>query len=331
MGEFIIGLTYDLRSDYELKNEEPWDKYAEFDAEETIAALSATLKELGYKVVEIGNIFSLMRFLNEGKRISLVFNIAEGRHGRSREAQIPALLDAFQIPYTFSDPLTLCLCLDKAMAKRILKAEGIPTAEFVVIKDIEKIKTLKKLTYPLFVKPIHEGTGMGIDASCIIFDKQDLEERVKYLLSAYRQPVLVERFLKGREFTVGILGTGNEASVIGIMEIIIKEQSLSGIYGAKAKEDCETFVEYHLADLPGDLEREIKRIALEAHRALNCRDASRIDIRLDERNLPYVLEINPLPGLHPTHSDLPMLAEKTGIPYKAFVEMILKCARRRLV
>jgi D-alanine-D-alanine ligase len=203
-----IGLTYDLKTTYLQQGFSP-EEVAEFDTEETIAGIESTLNELGYQTERIGNIIELANALISGKRWDLVFNIAEGLYGIGREAQVPALLDAFRIPYVFSDPMVLSLTLHKGMAKHVVRGNGIPTANFIMVKSEEDLKGIK-LGYPLFIKPVAEGTGKGISQKSLVSNSLELELHAKELLEKFRQPVLVEEYLPGREFTVGITGTESE-------------------------------------------------------------------------------------------------------------------------
>ena len=322
----IIGLTYDLRQDYlDLGFSE--DETAEFDRPDTIEAIERTLQALGHVTERIGNILSLTRMLTEGKQWDLVFNIAEGMHGIGREAQVPALLDAYQIPYTFSDPLVLSLSLHKTMAKRVFRDMGIPTPDFREIKTIGDIKSVT-MPYPLFAKPISEGTGKGIDGRSKINNKDELKTVCARLLNTYKQPVLLEEYLPGREFTVGIVGTGNKAHSVGIMEVILKDNAEQDAYSYVNKEYCEEFVEYRPVD--DSMARQAVENALAAWRGLECRDAGRVDVRADARGIPNIIEINPLAGIHPEHSDLPIICTFYGIPYINLLSMILESASERV-
>jgi len=322
-----VGLTYNLRKDYQSLSGEPEDLYAEFDSEETIEALKTTIQELGHEVVLIGDARGLIPFLSPSE-IDLVFNIAEGMEGRSREAQIPAMLETFRIPYVFSDPLTLALCLDKGMTKRVMKTEGIPTPEFLVVEETSDLNG--SLPFPLFIKPAYEGTAKGIDVSSRVRDFESLLKGVSRLLSIYRQPVLVERYLPGDEFTVGIIGTGKKARILGMMKVVVKDESQEDIYTQIAKEECETRVLYLPCDTtPDHLRERIETISLKAYRVLGCRDAGRVDIRCDELGNPHFLEINPLAGLHPTHSDLCIIASQAGITYRELIGAIIDSALDR--
>jgi D-alanine-D-alanine ligase len=321
-----IGLTYDLRDDY-LKEGLTEEETLEMDSVTTIEALVNTIAELGYEVIKIGNVKSLIKKLAYGERWDLIFNIAEGVYGMGREAQVPAILDAYQIPYTFSDTIVMAVALQKAMTKRIASDLGVLTADFYSVRTEEDILKVN-LSYPLFAKPVAEGTGRGISDRSIIYDKKQLEEVCVELLHKYHQPVLVETYLPGREFTVGILGTGHNSEAIGTIEIIIKPQYDIEVYGFKAKEFCEELIEYR--PITGIIAEKAKKMALTVHKGINCRDASRVDIKEDEHGNLHFLEINPLAGLHPTHSDLPTICSFFDISYKELIKRILFSAQQRI-
>jgi D-alanine-D-alanine ligase len=321
-----IGITYDLRVEY-LAAGFSEEETAEFDREDTIVAIWQALKDLGHEVDRIGNVKNLISRLVAGERWDMVFNIAEGMGGFGREAQVPALLDAHNIPYTFSDPLVLTLTLHKAMTKRVVRDLGIPTPDFCVI---EKVSDLEKvdLPFPLFAKPVAEGTSKGITAASRITSQGTLVSTCVNLLLMYNQPVLVERFLPGREFTVGILGTGEDAAVLGVMEVILGEYAEPEVYSFHNKEKCEELVEYRLAT--DTKAAEVGEIALAIWRGIGCRDAGRIDIRLDANGIPNFMEVNPLAGLHPQHSDLCIIAGMKGMPYRALIKAIMRSAVSRV-
>jgi D-alanine-D-alanine ligase len=322
-----VGLTYDLRSDYLAQGYKDED-VAEFDSEETITAIGGAIQSLGYETDRIGNAGSLCSRLVAGERWDLVFNIAEGLSGRWRESQIPSLLEMFKIGYTFSDPLVCAITLDKSFAKRLVRDFGIPTAKFKVIDDIQELRHIS-LEYPLFAKPVAEGTGKGINHNSVIESDAQLMEICEYLLARFAQPVLIEEFLSGREFTVGVLGNGDRAYVLGIMEIQVPQDSKANIYSYNAKEQCEKLVNY-VPYRKGSLYRQIEQLALKSYRALRCSDAARVDIRCDNKGIPCFLEINPLPGLHPTHSDLSMIATQEGMSYTELIGEIIQSALSRL-
>lgn len=321
-----VGLTYDLRSDY-LKEGYSEEETAEFDSEITISSVENTLKELGYKTERIGNVKALIKALHEGLRWDLVFNIAEGMYGIGREAQVPALLDVYQIPYVFSDPLVLSLTLHKGLTKRVIRDCGIPTAHFAIVEKLSDLEQVD-LGYPMFAKPVAEGTGKGIDSRSKVNSKAELENICKELLERFNQPVLVEEYLPGREFTVGVVGTGADARVLGAMEIVITAKAKESIYSYHTKENWRGVVEYSMAT--GDVEKKCEEVALGAWRTLGCRDGGRIDLKMDADGIPNFIEVNPLAGINPEHSDLPMLAGKKGINFNQLIDMIMKSALTRI-
>lgn len=321
-----IGLVFDLRTEYLAQGFSEED-VAEFDTNSTITAIEDALHQLGHNVERIGSGRTLCKLLVSGKRWDLIFNIAEGLHGRNREAQVPCILELFGISYTFSDPLTCAVTLDKAVTKRLVSSIGIPTPDFGVVKNLHDIDNIK-MPFPLFAKPVAEGTGKGIDRDSVIESYKQLQNVCKRLLEKFKQPVLIERYLPGREITVAILGTDENAYVIGSMEIRIRDKTTIGNYSFRAKEECEKLVTYTPME-HGTLRKSVEKMALETYKLLECRDAGRVDIRLDENNEPYFLEINPLPGLHPTHSDLPMIATQEGMSYTELIGNIVNSAMKR--
>jgi D-alanine-D-alanine ligase len=321
----IVGLTFDLKDDY-LRFGYSNEDVAEFDSLETIDALDDTLTSLGYDVIRIGNLFGLVKFLSSGNRCDFVFNICEGMYGIAREAQVPCLLDAYRVPYAFSEPDILNLTLDKALTKLVLKEEGILTAPFQVIHRMEETEKIN-LAYPLFVKPIAEGTSKGIGGHSIVENKSDLIMAVSYLLETYKQPVLVETFLPGREFTIGMLGTGDDSRAIGAMEIILNDQTPHPIYSYMVKKDWEKYVSYKIAD--DAAATESVEAAVRVWKIIKGKDAGRVDFRLDAEGRPNFIEVNPLAGLNPTYSDLPILARLNGISYKEIIKGIMDSAIKR--
>ncbi|MFH1077182.1 MAG: D-alanine--D-alanine ligase [Pseudomonadota bacterium] len=320
-----VGIAYDLREEY-LAQGLGEEETAEFDRPDTIDAIVQSLHELGHIPDRIGNIKALNSRLAKGDRWDMVFNIAEGVRGFGREAQVPALLEAFDIPYTFSDPLILSLSLHKGFTKRVIRDIGIPTPDFAIIEKKSDIGNVD-LEYPLFAKPIAEGTGKGIDPSSKITDPGELAHVCSKLLALFKQPVLVETFLPGREFTVGITGTEDAAVALGVLEVILNKNAEHDVYSYLNKEKCEELVEYRLAN---DIDaRNATQIALDAWKELGCRDAGRVDIRMDSTGIPNFMEVNPLAGLNPVHSDLCILADKAGITYNSLIETILKSAIKR--
>lgn len=322
----MIGLSYDLKDDY-LKEGYSEEETAELDRPDTIEAIEDMIRSHGYQTERIGNIFQLNQHLAERKRWDLVFNICEGMNGLGREALVPALLDAYRIPYTFSEPLVLSLTLHKGFAKSVVKDLGVPTPDFAMVDQIEDISTIN-LPFPLFAKPVAEGSGKGINSTSIIHDRAQLETVCEDLLQRYQQQVLVERYLSGREFTAGIVGTGKNARVIGAMEVVFHNNVEGNIYSYQNKKNYEKIIEYRHVE--HDIFKQCESIALRVWQGLYCRDAGRIDLRMDETNQVHFLEINPLAGLHPIHSDLPIICSLVGIPYRNLIGDIIQSALSRI-
>lgn len=320
-----VGLTYDLIDDYAGRKDIPPDLSMEFDTEATIQAIQDAIEQTGHQVQRIGNIFQLVKFLAEGRSVDLVFNVAEGLWGRAREAQVGALLEAYRIPYTLSDPLTMALCLDKAMTKRIWQRGGLPTPAFAVIANLSEFEQVKSALpdYPLFVKPVHEGSSMGIGPESIVDCAQALCERVQFILEQYKQPALVEAYLPGREYTVGILGNGSKARVLGVTSRIEAVPVSDGSQKAKWTDQAVEPI------AKGPLREQLEDLALRAYRAVDCKDAGRLDTRLDKHGNPHLLEINALMGLRPKTSALPIIARQAGMAYPQLIAEILQHALER--
>ncbi|MGB4204661.1 MAG: ATP-grasp domain-containing protein [Bacteroidales bacterium] len=321
-----VGITFDLKSSW-LQQGLSHEQAAEFDSEETIAGIESALNELGFTTERIGNIIELTKALASNKRWDLVFNISEGYFGTGREAQVPAILDAFQIPYVFSDPLVLSVTLHKAMAKHIIKNHAIPTAPFAVIKDKTDIEKIN-LEYPIFIKPVSEGSGKGISHKSLIYSYQELVQYINEMPDDFNDQLLVEEFLPGREFTVGVIGTGKDAATCGIMEIVSKKQGMKLIYSLHTKDNYLSEVSYLIPEQ--SIAQKCNELALAAWNALECRDGGRVDIRIDRHGVPNFIEVNPLAGLNPIHSDLPILCRMNGISYSSLIDMIMQSALKRI-
>jgi len=318
-----IGLTYDLRSWY-LERGYTMDETAEFDKEETVAALEETLTRLGYETERIGNVFELVPQLAAGRRWDMVFNIAEGLFGDGRESVVPALLDQYRIPYVFSGPVVMGISLNKYLARLVVEAAGVPVPPGIIAATETDLEKATALTFPLFVKPVAEGTGKGITERSVVRDMDSMKSIVTGLLAAYRQPVLIEEYLPGREFTVGVTGTGAEAKVTGGMEVICKDNLP---YSVEVKEHYEDYAEYRVYD--EDLRQECDAVALGAWRALGAVDAGRVDMKADRNGRICFIEANPLAGLNPVHSDLPMLSRMNGMSFDTLMRLIMESARTR--
>jgi D-alanine-D-alanine ligase len=323
-----VGITYNLKKDFSQRENQPIDFLEEFDSEETIDAIREVLESEGHEVIKLGGDTGLIDRLRQAS-VDIVFNIAEGLKGRNREAHIPALLEFLNIPYTGSDPLTLSLTLDKAMAKKVVMSQNVPTPPFKKIGRMEELNHLN-LRYPLFVKLCYEGSSKGVRLDSKILDPQSLKEKARRLLQTYSSPLLVEEFVKGPEFTVGILGN-EDPFVLGIMQIEIRGRSPEeSIYSLEIKREWEEKVRYHCPpNIDPNLLKKIEEVALQAYRALECRDVSRVDIRVGEDRIPYFLEINPLPGLSPVYGDLVIMARSMEWDYAQLVKTIFHQALKR--
>lgn len=325
----IVGLTYDLASDYRLEAGDPEDMYGEFDSEETLGRLETTISYLGHSVRRIGNIENLVAFLNQKQPVDVVFNIAEGRYGRSRESQIPALLESYSIPYTFSDPLTLAISLDKALTKQLWWQAGLPVAPFCVIEDVNDFDLPAGMKFPLFVKPLREGSSKGIRLESLVETPEQLRVQVERVLQTYRQPALVEEFLPGREFTVAVIGSGKEAKVLGALEVPYVEVCKVNDFRQKRDQVWKTYTPIVFgAEGEHPLSDQIAEISLRAYQTLGCHDAGRLDIRLDSCGYPCLMEINTLPGLS-MRSALPTIASHAGLSFAELVEFILQSSMKR--
>ncbi len=323
-----IGFTYDLKDQYLAEGYSP-EAAAEFDKPETIDGIERALHRLGHEVVRIGKLNSVVARLAAGERWDLMFNIAEGVRGYGREAQIPALLEGYDIPVTFGDSLCLAVCLHKAYAKQIVHAHNIPTPKYIVVENNHADLTDISLTFPVFAKPVAEGTGKGVTAKGKVLRPEQLGEICDELLDRFHQPVLVEEFLPGREFTVGIVGTGERARLVGTMEVVLLDNAEQDAYTYENKDKYEDRVRYRLAE--SDAEAVAAgEIALAAYRALGCRDAGRIDIRSDANGNPHFIEANPLAGLNPHHSDLPIICRLKNIGFDQLIADILTSASQRV-
>jgi D-alanine-D-alanine ligase len=315
-----IGLAFDAVADWQAEALDAED-LAEFDVDETITAIEQFWQSRGHTVERIGRLSALIGRLQQRARWDLVFNICEGLHGMGRESAVPALLDAYRIPYVFSDPLVLALSLHKAVAKRVVRDAGVPTAPFVVVEHPLQARTTA-IGWPVFAKPVAEGTGKGIGEYSLCRSPAELYRVVRMLLKRFDQPVLVELWLPGREFTVGIVDGGAAAEAIGVMEIVSPDT-----YGFKTKKHYER-VTYRLASdataiAAGD-------VALAAWRALGGRDGGRVDVKCDATGQPMFLEANPLPGLHPVDSDLVLMTRLAGHSYDWLLDRICAGACARL-
>lgn len=312
------------------------DTYAEWDTWETINAVKNAI-ETYHHVDLIEADYNAYEQLKESN-CDIVFNIAEGFNGLSREAQIPAILDMLNIPYSGSDPLTLAICLDKARTKEILSYYKIPNANFLLVNHLNQLQELN-FDFPMVAKPIGEGSSKGIYSSSFVKNPKELLQETKRILNEYNQPALVEEFLPGREFTVAVLGNGVDAEVLPIVEISYSDfpDDFIPIYSYEAKWILDTREKpLNVFSCPAkinfSLENIIKETALNTYKVLRCRDWSRIDIRLDKNEVPNVIEVNPLPGILPNPEDnscYPKAARTVGLSYTDMINKVLYVAAKR--
>lgn len=351
MAGLKVGLLYNLKVNAPPLPSSPDDRWAELDSETTVQALTQALEEGGHQVIPLEGDLSLLGKLQETP-IDIAFNICEGHFGVSRESQIPALLDMLRIPYTGSGVLTLALTLDKPTCKRVLLAQGLPTPAFQVFSSPNDPLD-PSLRFPLFVKPSVEGSGMGITGRSVVGDESALREQVSWLIGEYRQLALVEEFISGKEITVGLLGNwvaqgntmvrwsadghGKSQYLHGMRVLPPMEVDFSavpeeerGIYTHRVKDELWKLPKYLCpAPLPEEKNSEVQRLAVAAFQATGCLDMARIDFRLDQNLNPYILEVNPLPGLAPGYSDLVIEAEADGLSHTELINSILDAARKR--
>lgn len=323
-----IGLAYNIKP-ADPPAHLPEDAFEEYDSEATVGQIREGLASLGHEVTLLEADPSILDRLRES-RPDIVFNIAEGEGGRCREAHLPALLELLGIPYVGSDPLTLCVTLDKPVAKRLAASEGYPTPRFRLCASPESLDG-DALSFPVIVKPAFEGSSKGVRLASRATSAQEAKTMIRFVTGTYGQEALVEEFVPGPEVTVGLLGNGTPR-VIGMMEIRpTKVRSEEFVYSLEVKRDWERQVEYLCPpSLPKGLAAEIERCAVGIYRLLGCRDFGRIDFRVDPRGVPQFLECNPLPGLSPGYGDFPIMADRMGIPYNTLLSEILSCALARL-
>lgn len=327
-----IGIAYDLKTDFApTAAAGPDDALEEYDSPATVEAIERVLAARGHSVLKLGGGRRFITAVLETPP-ALVFNIAEGRGSRSREAHVPAVCEMLGIAYTHSDPLTMALSLDKAMAKRIVASAGVSTPRFAIVESPRDLASIA-LEYPLFAKPLFEGSSMGIRRNSKIDDKVSLRGRISTLLDLYREPVLVEEFCSGPEFTVAILGQGPSARVVGVMEIVPKKLATADfVYSLEMKRNLNWREEMEYVVPPrrsAEQVAAVAAVALGAYRALGCRDIARVDVRTGRDGEPKFIEANPLPGVAPGWSDLALLWERIDRTYDDLIGSILDeaCAR----
>jgi D-alanine-D-alanine ligase len=337
-----IGISYDLKESVaaspdftgkELKNrkEQPEDAFEEYDSLETVEAIKAALEAKGHSVVCLGG---GREFLNHilKEKIDFVFNISEGLGNfRSREAQVPSVLEMLDIPYSGADPQCLAVCLDKNLTKKIVSLAGVCTPKWCVFGE-DQLKNVdwEALPYPAFVKPVWEGSSKGIRVNSLVRGPNQMKEVVTDLIHKYHQPVLIEEFIRGEEITVGMVGN-RQPEIIGIMRVVPRQKDADFVYSLEVKRDYAKLVDYECpASLGTKTIQMIQEFSLKAFKVLECRDFARLDYRIGQDGTPYFLEINPLAGLNPRSSDLVIMANLVGIRYNDLIGSILDAALRRI-
>lgn len=297
------------------------DSHAEYDPPETIDIIARSIESLGYTVVRIEATDEFPLRLADAN-VDVVFNLAEGSVGRGREAHVPAVCEMMGVAYTGSDSTTLAVALDKALTKAILMQNGVPTPRYELVRSSAETQRVG-LTYPLIVKPNHEGSSMGLLPESVAQTPRQLGRAVERAIGRYGQPAIVEECLPGREFTVGFLGPG-EPEVLPLLEFRFLDSSRPAIYDVELKQDPPDKIR-HLCPAPVDdsLAREIVKVARRAYDALSCRDVGRVDVRIGRDGRPHVLEVNPLPGLAPRYSDVCKMTEALGWPHPKLISRIL--------
>ena len=325
-----IGLSYDLKEIASIDTAGPEDAFEEYDSTETVESIAASLESCGHSVIMLGGGKQfLTNILRE--KVDFIFNIAEGRGThRSREAQVPSVLEMLNIPYSGSEPQCLTICLDKPLAKKLVATVGVCTPRWQVIRDKEDLSQSlwDKFPFPGIAKPAYEGSSKGIRLTSLVGNAREATELVSELLDCYRQPVIVEEFITGDEVTVGMIGN-SPPQVLGLMRILPRTNEPHFLYSLEVKRNWKTLVDYECpALLAENVVERIRASSLKAFEVLGCRDFARLDFKVSAQGIPYFLEINPLPGLS-TQSDLVIIAIKQGWTYQTLIGAILDAALKR--
>jgi D-alanine-D-alanine ligase len=322
-----VGLTYDLKTDYQFKEGDPPDANAEFDHPSTIDVIAGAIEANGFKVVRIGNVTGLLEKIDSLK-VDIVFNISEGLIGRNRESQVPILLEMAGIPFVGSDALTLGLTLDKVMAKKIFIAEGIPTPKFFEVKTAEELQNMNHFKFPLIVKPRFEGSSKGLSENSRVESREELKNQVEHVIGSYKQPALVEEFISGQEFTVAVIGNDPPQALPVVHIKIDGKFKLNDKFYTFARITSDRLEYICPAHITKEMEKKLQELAIKTYQAVECRDFGRVDFRVDNQGKPYVLEINPLPSLS-TEDVFMLVAMQIGLSYEQILGRILESALKR--
>jgi D-alanine-D-alanine ligase len=326
-----IGLAYDLKDAIISTSSSPADALEEYDSPETVDAIAAVIESLGHSAIKLGGGKEFIVNILQNDP-DFVFNICEGLGNyKSREAQVPSILEMLAIPYSGSDPQCLAICLDKPLTKTLVAAAGVRTPRWRLITDHIQLCDITADDFPLpaFIKPACEGSSKGIRLGSRAETVAQTTEIAAGLLERYQQPVMIEEFIAGDEVTVGMLGNA-PSTVLGIMRILPKQNNAHFIYSLEVKREWEHLVDYECpARLSTGTLEEITDLSLKGFKTLGCRDFARLDFKLDSQGVPYFLEINPLAGLNPKSGDLPIMAYKLSWTYQALISTILNAAMQR--
>jgi len=322
-----VGFTYDSKNEYPENTDDIPDKYAEFDSEETIQHIESALKSGGYEVIRIGHARNLLDRIHSGEKWDIIFNICEGLGGRNRESQVPAILDLFNIPYSGSDALTMGLTLDKVMAKKIIEYHKLSTPKFLCINSMAEL-TPENLTlkFPLIIKLLHEGTSKGLSKESLVQNFKQLKERVDWTMETFKQPVLIEEFITGYEFTVAVVGNDPPEILPPVQISIYGKMDVGEDFYIRSMVESSDAIKYICpAKIDKKLEKKICDFTSKAYKILGCRDFGRFDFRVDYNNNPYFIECNPLPNLGMLDV-FPLVAKATGRTYEQLICLILESA-----
>jgi D-alanine-D-alanine ligase len=324
-----IGLSFDLKTAV-TKNTSVDDALEEYDSPETIEVITKAFQAKGHSVIKLGGGLQLLDNIRREK-VDIVFNIAEGRGTyRSREAQVPSILEMLDIPYTGSDPECLAVSLDKPLTKKIVAVEGIATPKWIVIDAQDELGKVDwgGFSFPAIVKPAFEGSSKGIRLTSIVENKNKAQMEADRIFRDYKQPVMIEEFIDGDEITVGVIGN-SPPKLVGMMRILPKKKEKHFVYSLEVKRDYVNLVEYESpVCLPQRVLEKLGSDSLQVYKILGCRDFARIDFRVSAAGIPYFLEVNPLPGLG-TYSDLIIMAVKLGWTHEEVIQAVLNAAVKR--
>jgi D-alanine-D-alanine ligase len=326
-----IGLSYDIKQAVSQAAGLPEDAFEEYDSIETIDALAAAISSAGHEVIRLGGGSAFLKNVLAAPP-DLVFNIAEGLGNyRSREAQVPSMLEMLGIPYSGSDPLTLAVCLEKPLTKQLVAAAGVATPAWRVVNNILELEgsDWNDFRFPAFAKPAHEGSSKGIKNASRIDTPRQLKELLSAQMALYEQPMIVEEFIAGEEVTVGLLGN-DPTRVTGIMRVVPRQKTPDFVYSLEVKRNWREMVQYECpAKLPAEVLARIEASCLTAWKTLGIRDLARMDFRIARDGTPYFIEVNPLPGLNPKSGDFVIMAEAMGWSYKSLITAVLNAAIQR--